>query len=69
MNLTYSDHATDMMQLRHISFDDVEACLKNHDICCTDKKGNPKYRKSIDGRDIKVVLSKERRNHVITVED
>ena len=69
MNLIYSDHATDMMQLRHISFDDVEACLKDHDIYCTDRAGNHKYWKSIDGRDIKVVLSKQVKNLVITVED
>ncbi|MBA7641570.1 hypothetical protein ES703_49255 [subsurface metagenome] len=68
--LKYTRHARQMMKQRSISEEEVEHCLNDHDIFCTDKKGNPKYRaRTPDGRDIKVVLKKENPSLVITVED
>lgn len=69
MNLEYSVHARDMMIQRGISEAEVEACLQDHDILYTDKRGNPKYNTHIGERYIKVVVSKDDPNFVITVED
>jgi len=69
MNLVYSNHALDMMKLRSVSKDEVEACLQDHDILSTDRKGNPKYSKHIGERYIKVVVAKDDHSFVITVED
>jgi len=58
------------MKERSISKEEVEYCLNEYDIFCTDKKGNPKYRaRTPNGRDIKVVVRKDNPNFVITVED
>ena len=66
----YTRHARRRMRQRSISKEEVEYCLNNHDIFCTDKKGNPKFRvRTPNGRDIKVVVKKENPNVVITVED
>jgi len=68
--LKYTKHARKRMRQRSISEAEVEYCLNNHDIFCTDKKGNPKFRaETPNGRDIKVVVKKENSNVVITVED
>ncbi len=69
MNLIYSPHARKMMKRRGISEAEVEACLQDHDILYTDKKGNPKYSAHIGERYIKAVVAKENSNFVITVED
>ena len=69
MKLVYSIHARKMMRLRRVSEVEVEACLQDHDILYTDKKGNPKYNTHIGGRYIKVVVSKDDPNFIITVED
>jgi phage antirepressor YoqD-like protein len=69
MNLEYSIHAREMMKLRGISEAEVEACLQDHDILYTDKKGNPKYNTHVGERYIKVVVAKDDSSFVITVED
>ena len=69
MNLVYSTHACKMMKRRRISEEEVKACLQDHDILYTDKKGNPKYSTHVRGRYIKVVVAKDDPNFVITVED
>jgi len=69
MKLQYSGHARRMMRLRSISEAEVEACLEDHDILYTDKRGNPKYNKHIGERYIKVVVFKDDSNFVITAED
>lgn len=68
--LKYGSHARRRMKERSFSKEEVEYCLNEYDILCTDKKGNPKYRaRTLSGRAIKVVVSKENPNFVITVED
>ena len=68
--LKYTRHARRRMKQRSISEEEVGYCLNNHDIFCTDKKGNPKFRaKTPSGRDIKVIVKKENPSFVITVED
>ncbi len=68
--LKYTRHARRRMKQRSISEEEVEYCLNDHDIFCTDKKGNPKFRaKTPSGRDIKVIVKKENPSFVITVED
>lgn len=68
--MKYGRHARRRMKERSFSKEEVEYCLKEYDIFCTDKKGNPKYRaRTPSGRDIKVVVRKENPNFVITVED
>jgi hypothetical protein len=57
------------MEQRRISEVEVEACLQDHDILYTDKKGNPKYKKYVGKRYIKVVVQKDNPDVVITVED
>jgi len=47
----------------------VKDCLQDHDILHIDKMGNPKYKKHIGERYIKVVVAKDDPNFVITVED
>ena len=69
MDLIYSDHAIKRMKERSVSESDVEACLQDHDILCTDRNGNPKYSRHIGERYIKVVVAKDDHNFVITVED
>jgi hypothetical protein len=69
MNLDYSLHARKRMRQYQISKEEVESCLQNHEILYTDKKGNPKYTAVIGGRCIKVIVSKDNPNYVITVED
>ena len=69
MNLEYSLHARKRMKQRRISEEEVKSCLQSHEILYTDKKGNPKYTAVIGGRCIKVIVSKDNPNYVITVED
>ncbi len=69
MNLQYLPHARRRMRQRRISEAEVEACLQDHDTLYLDKKGNPKYRKYIGERCIKVVVQKDNPNVVITAED
>ena len=68
--LRYTRHARRRMKQYSISEEEVEHCLNDHDIFCTDKKGNPKFRaKTPSGRAIKVIVKKENPSFVITVED
>ena len=69
MELEYLPHARKRMRQRRVSKEEVEACIQNHDILYTDKKGNPKYTAYVGGRCIKVVVQKENPLVVITVED
>jgi len=39
--IIYLPHARLRMQQRHISENEVEYCLHNHDVAYTDKAGNP----------------------------
>ncbi len=54
---------------RHISEAEVEACWNDHDTDYPDKKGNPNYIGEVQGRRIKVVVSKSDNRVIITVAD
>lgn len=69
MKPTYTNHARRRMKQRRVSESEVEMCLEDHDLLWTDRNGNPKYSKYIDGRLIKVVVKKDNPDRVITVED
>jgi len=54
---------------RHISETEVEACWNDHHTDYPDKKGNPNYIGEVQGRRIKVVVSKSDNRVIITVAD
>jgi hypothetical protein len=57
------------MLQRAISLQDVEQVLDTADITFTDVKGNPCSVKTLDGRRIKAVVSKDDPSFIITVID
>ena len=66
----YSKHAKDQMRDRSITKSEVEGCLNNYDIKCTDKKGNPIFRVKLEnGRGIKVVVSEDNPKFIVTTAD
>jgi len=54
---------------RGISEEEVEACWNDHHTDYPDKKGNPNYVGDVQGRYIKVVVSKNDNRVIITVAD
>lgn len=54
---------------RHISETEVEACWNEHHTEYPDKNGNPNYIGEVEGRRIKVVVSKSDNRIVITAAD
>jgi hypothetical protein len=70
LDLTYSRHAKHQMNRRTITEAEVEECLNDWDTQSTDKMGNSIYRaRIVGGRGIKVVVSKDDTNYVITTAD
>ncbi len=69
MKLQYLPHARERMKQRRISEAEVEACLQDHDVFSFDRKGNPKYKRDVGERCIKVVVQKDNPSVIITVED
>ncbi len=68
--LIYKRHARERMRQRGVSEAEIEYCLNHHQISYTDKKGNPIYvAETPSGRRIKVVVSKDEPNTIITVGD
>lgn len=66
----YSKHAKDQMKGRSITKTEVEECLNNYDVMCTDRKGNPIFRIKLEnGRGIKVVVAKDNPEFIITTAD
>jgi hypothetical protein len=54
---------------RRISEAEVEACWNDHHTDYPDIKGNPNYVGDVQGRRIKVVVSKSNNRVIITVAD
>ena len=69
IRLIYTEHAQDQMIERRISEAEVEACWNDHHTDYPDKKGNPNYVGDVQGRRIKVVVSKSNSRVIITVAD
>lgn len=69
MSIEYLPHARLRMKERSVSEAEVEECLSNWTTCYTDKKGNSIFKAIVNGRGIKVVVTKENQNLVITVAD
>jgi len=70
LNIEYSEHAKSRMKERSITEAEVVECLERWDTRHTDKKGNPVYRAKLEsGRGIKVVVSKEDANFILTAAD
>ena len=69
MKLEYSLHARDMMKLRGISEEEVEACWLNHHTTKSDKKGNLIYIADVKGRYIKIVVKRQNTRVIITAAD
>ena len=66
----YSKHAKWQKRERLINDTEVEECIDDYDIRCTDKKGNPVYKARISsGRGIKVVIAQDDNRYIITVAD
>jgi hypothetical protein len=63
-------HAHKRMRQRSITKAEIEYCLNNYDISYKDKKGNLIYQCTTpNGRRIKVVVSKDNPDKIITVGD
>jgi len=70
LNIEYSEHAKSRMKERSITEAEVVECLERWDTRHTDRKGNPVYRTKLEsGRGIKVVVSKEDANFILTAAD
>lgn len=59
MRIKYRPHALDQMKDRGISEEEVKQCILNHDTHYADRRGNPIYVGTVNGRRIKVVIQKE----------
>jgi hypothetical protein len=67
--LRLSAHARQRMIERGITEEQITRVLADHDVSFTDRKGNPCYVRTLDGRRIKVVLAAQDPKFVITVID
>jgi len=68
-NFKYTKHAHERINERAISRKEVAACWNDHHTTYTDRHGNPIYIADVEGRRIKVVVSKENNKKIITVGD
>ena len=69
LKLSYSRHAKDRLRERKISRQEVEYCLEHYSESYPDRQGNRIYVGKVGKRRIKVVVSRDDANFVITVAD
>ncbi|HWV87360.1 MAG TPA: DUF4258 domain-containing protein [Capillimicrobium sp.] len=67
--LRLSTHARQRMIERGITEEQIARILADYDVSFADRKGNPCYVRTLDGRRIKVVLAAQDPKFVITVID